>query len=128
AFVGGIDLMIDLSGDFDRWDTPSHPFFSPLRCTESSTSHHPWHDIQSIIEGPVVGDVELNFRQRWNDVVKGHHWSKDLLVPRHPLPPPLESKSVIQIARTIPEHTYAFDPDPGIQGIAQLYANAFSNA
>ncbi len=128
ASVGGIDLMIDLDGDFDRWDTPSHPFSSPLRRTSEGTSPHPWHDVHSIIEGPAAGDVELNFRQRWNDVVKRHHWNEDLLLPEHPLPPPLESKSVIQVARTIPEHTYSFDPDPGIQDIAQIYAKAFSNA
>jgi len=128
GFVGGIDLMIDLDGDFDRWDTPSHPFSSPLRRTSEGTSPHPWHDVHSIIEGPAAGDVELNFRQRWNDVVKRHHWNEDLLLPKHPLPPPLESKSVIQVVRTIPEHTYSFDPDPGLQDIAQIYAKAFSNA
>ena len=26
AFVGGIDPLIELSGDFDRWDTPWHAF------------------------------------------------------------------------------------------------------
>ncbi len=28
AFVGGIDPLIELSGEFDRWDSPSHPFSS----------------------------------------------------------------------------------------------------
>src|SRR5947209_4653419 len=65
AFVGGIDLMIELTGDYDRWDTPSHPFSSSLRRTEEGSSPHPWHDVHSIIEGPGAGDVELNFRQRW---------------------------------------------------------------
>jgi len=35
---------------------------------------------------------------------------------------------MVQIARTIPQHTYNFAPSGGIQGIAQLYANALSNA
>ena len=34
----------------------------------------------------------------------------------------------MQVARTIPQHTYSFDPDPGIQGIAQLYARALGSA
>ena len=34
----------------------------------------------------------------------------------------------MQIARTIPGHTYRFAPKAGIQGIAQLYAHALSNA
>src|SRR5712691_10390677 len=128
AFVGGVDLLIELNGDFDRWDTPSHPFFSPLRCTSENTSPHPWHDVHSVIEGPAAGDVELNFRQRWNDVVQRYKWDNQLLIPEHPLAPPLESNSIVQITRTIPEHTYSFDPDPGIQDIAQLYTNALGNA
>jgi PLD-like domain len=51
-----------------------------------------------------------------------------LLVPEHPLPSPLKSDSQVQVARTIPGHTYSFAPKTGIQGIAQLYAHALSNA
>lgn len=128
AFVGGIDPLVELTGDFDRWDSPAHPFFSPLRGSKKDSDPHPWHDVHSIIEGPAAGDVELNFRQRWNDVVERHHKSNDLLVPEHPLGPPLEEHtSSVQVARTIPQHTYSFDPDPGIQGIAQLYTNALAN-
>ena len=50
-----------------------------------------------------------------------------LLVQEHPQASPLESDSLIQIARTIPEHTYSFLPRI-IRGISQLYANALSNA
>src|SRR5437667_6428735 len=127
AFVGGIDMLIELSGDFDRWDTHVHQLFSPLRRNEVVVSPYPWHDAHAVIEGPAVGDVELNFRQRWNDVVQRHHWDNQLLVPEHPLPPPLESTSLVQVARTIPAHTYSFAPVHGIQDIAQLYANALSN-
>jgi len=127
AFVGGVDPLIELDGDYDRWDTPSHPFSSPLRRTKEQTSPHPWHDAHSLVEGPAAGDAEHNFRQRWNDVVQRHQLDDSLLVPEHPLAPPLESKSVVQVARTIPQHTYNFSPPAGIQGIAQLYANALSN-
>ncbi len=128
AFIGGIDMLIELSGDFDRWDDHIHQLFSPLRKNEVDVDPHPWHDAHAIIEGPVVGDVELNFRQRWNDVVQRHVWDKQLLVPEHPLPRPLKSKSQVQVARTIPGHTYSFAPKAGIQGIAQLYAHALNNA
>ncbi len=127
AFVGGVDLLIELNGDYDRWDMPTHPFASPLRRTSEKTSPHPWHDVHAIIEGPAVGDVERNFRERWNDVVQRHHGDNSLLVPEHPLASPLKSNTIMQLARTIPEHTYNFDPDPGIQGIAQLYHNALDN-
>src|SRR6266702_3641772 len=127
AFVGGIDPLIELNGDFDRWDFPTHHFSTPLRTNMQDHSPHPWHDAHAIIEGPAAGDVELNFRQRWNDVVRRHHLNKKLLIPERPPASPLESDSLIQIARTIPRRTYSFQPRI-IRGIAQLYANAFSNA
>src|SRR6266516_683554 len=128
AFVGGIDMLIELSGDYDRWDTHFHHYSSLLRSNEEERTPHNWHDAHAIIEGPAVGDVERNFRQRWNEVVQRHEWDYQLLVPEHPLPPPLESTSLVQVARTIPAHTYSFAPEDGIQGIAQLYAKALSNA
>ena len=127
AFVGGIDPLIEANGDFDRWDMPTHPFFSSLRSNPEDHTPHPWHDAHSMIEGPAAGDVELNFRQRWNDVVKRHHLDDKLLLQEHPPTDPLESDSLVQIARTIPEHTYSFPPHI-IRGISQLYANAFNNA
>lgn len=127
AFVGGIDPLIELNGDFDRWDMPTHHFLSPLRLNKQNNSPHPWHDAHTIIEGPAAGDVEHNFRQRWNDLVQRHHWDNQLLVPEHPLASPLQSKSLVQVVRTIPEHTYSFYPLI-IRDIAQVYANALSNA
>lgn len=126
AFVGGIDSMIELGGDFDRWDTPAHLFSSPLRCTQEGFNPHPWHDVHAIIAGPAAADVEYCFRQRWNDVVQHHSWDNSLLLTEHPPVPPLESQSIVQIARTVPEHTYKFEPLI-VRGIAQLYANALSN-
>jgi phosphatidylserine/phosphatidylglycerophosphate/cardiolipin synthase-like enzyme len=128
AFVGGIDMLIELSGDFDRWDTHFHHYSSPLRGNKEERTPHNWHDAHALIEGPAVGDVERNFRQRWNEVVGRHGWDSHLLVPEHPLPSPLESTSLMQVARTIPVLTYSFASEEGIQGIAQLYANALSNA
>jgi phosphatidylserine/phosphatidylglycerophosphate/cardiolipin synthase-like enzyme len=127
AFVGGIDPLIELNGDFDRWDMPVHLYSSPLRRNMQDHTPHPWHDAHAIIEGPAAGDVEHNFRQRWNDVLQRRHLDNRLLIPEHPLASPIESDSLIQIARTIPEHTYSFQPLI-IRDIAQLYANALSNA
>ena len=125
AFVGGVDLLIESSGDFDRWDTPTHAFNMPLRANEDGTTPHPWHDAHALIEGPAASDVEYNFRQRWNDVVH-HHYDTRRLVSEHVVPAAVETSSIVQIARTIPQHTYKFDPLI-VQGIAQLYGNAFSN-
>lgn len=128
AFVGGIDLLVESDGDFDRWDIPRHHFASDQRRNPLDEYPHPWHDAHTILEGLAVGDVELNFRQRWNNVVERHKMDSALRVPERSLPPPVESRSIVQVVRTIPEHTYDFDPDPGIQGIAQIYAHAFANA
>lgn len=127
AFVGGVDPLIEKGGEFDRWDTPGHFFSSLLRRTHDGHSPHPWHDAHSLIEGPAAGDVELNFRQRWNDVVQRHELKADLVVREHPLASPVPSPSIVQVARTIPQHTYNFTPAGGIQGIARLYANALHN-
>lgn len=127
AFVGGIDLLIEAGDDFDRWDTHSHPFQSQLRSLHPPKSPHPWHDAHSLLEGPIAGDVELNFRQRWNDVVQRHKLDANLMVPEHPSAPAIPSKTIAQVARTIPQHTYNFDPPSGIQGIAQLYGHALGN-
>ena len=127
AFVGGVDPMIELGGEFDHWDTSAHLFSSPLRRNSEAPNPYPWHDVHSLIEGPAAADVEHNFCQRWNDVVQRHSWGHDLLLSEHPPAAPLESKALVQIARTIPEHTYSFEPLI-VRGIAQIYANALSNA
>jgi phosphatidylserine/phosphatidylglycerophosphate/cardiolipin synthase-like enzyme len=128
AFVGGIDMLVELSGDYDRWDTHFHHFSSPLRSNEEDRTPHNWHDAHAVIEGPAVGDVERNFRERWNAVVQRHRWDRRLLIPDHPPPSPVEGTGQVQIARTIPTRTYRFAPREGIAGIAQLYANALRNA
>jgi phosphatidylserine/phosphatidylglycerophosphate/cardiolipin synthase-like enzyme len=127
AFVGGIDPLIELSGDFDRWDTPWHSFISSLRQNSKDPTPHSWHDAHTMIEGSAARDVEFNFYQRWNEVVQRHKLAQTLLPEpdrshREALP-----HRLVQIARTIPAETYQFAPKGGIHDIAQLYANAFSN-
>jgi phosphatidylserine/phosphatidylglycerophosphate/cardiolipin synthase-like enzyme len=127
AFVGGVDPLVEKEKEFDRWDTQGHFFASPLRRTQEGSSPHPWHDAHSIIEGPASTDVEHNFRQRWNDVVKRQGLDAQLVVTEHPLPQSLASRTLVQVTRTIPAHTYSF-ADDGIRGIAQSYGKALSNA
>lgn len=127
AFVGGIDPVIELDGNFDHWDTSAHLFASPLRTSKDAPHPYPWHDAHSLIEGPAAGDVEYNFRQRWNDVVQRRSLGTELLLAEHQPVSPLESNIQVQVARTIPEHTYSFEPLI-VRGVAQLYAKALSNA
>ncbi len=127
AFVGGVDPLIEKEHGFDRWDTSEHAFSNPLRTTQAGTTPHSWHDAHARIEGLAAADVELNFRQRWNDLVAHHHLEEKLYVPEHPLPAPVESQSIVQIARTVPKHTYSFDKE-AILGITQLYSSALRQA
>jgi phosphatidylserine/phosphatidylglycerophosphate/cardiolipin synthase-like enzyme len=47
AFVGGLDLMVENGGDYDRWDTKGHPFHTPLRLSKDGTMPHSWHDVHA---------------------------------------------------------------------------------
>lgn len=128
AFVGGIDPLIELSGDFDRWDTPWHAFVSALRSNPKDADPHTWHDAHALIVGSAARDVEFNFYQRWNETVTRQKLNVSLLVPepvRAELDP--STQSLVQIARTIPVETYHFAPKEGIRGIAQMYASALSS-
>ncbi|HET9919350.1 MAG TPA: hypothetical protein VFQ30_05880, partial [Ktedonobacteraceae bacterium] len=51
AFVGGIDPLIESTGDFDRWDSQAHIFANPLRRSPAGVISHPWHDVHSHISG-----------------------------------------------------------------------------
>src|SRR5438270_8688629 len=55
AFVGGIDMLIALNRDYDRWDTHSHHYSSPMRRNQGDRTPHNWHDAHAVIEGPAVG-------------------------------------------------------------------------
>ena len=98
-----------------------------MRRSQNDTTPHPWHDTHALVEGLAVADIELNFRQRWNDAVIHQHLDAQLHIPEHPLPAPVESDSIVQIARTVPRHTYSFCKE-AILGITQLYDNAFRQA
>lgn len=129
AFVGGIDPLVELSGDFDRWDTPWHTLFSHLRSNAANASPHAWHDVHALIEGTASLDVEFNFYQRWNEMANRKKLPEEQLVPEPVrVPRATLSQRRVQIARTIPPNTYEFAPKEGIEGIAQLYARAFGNA
>jgi phosphatidylserine/phosphatidylglycerophosphate/cardiolipin synthase-like enzyme len=128
AFAGGIDPLIELNGDFDRWDTPWHNLVSRLRSNHTNVSPHAWHDMHALIEGTAARDVEFNFFQRWNEMANRKRLPETELVPEpERTPQPTLSHRLVQIARTIPANTYEFAPKEGIESIAQIYAHALGN-
>ncbi len=120
AFVGGIDLCHSRRDDRRHLGDPQQ---QPM--AEVYGSSPPWHDIQAMICGPAVGDVETVFRERWDDPApltrNPVHWLRDRLsgddCTARPLPPqsadPAPCGSVaVQLLRTYPARRpgYCFAP------------------
>ncbi len=59
AFTGGMDIA-DC-----RWDDREHLPRSPLRCDMDREPHGPYHDVQSVLTGPVVRRLVELFEARW---------------------------------------------------------------
>jgi phosphatidylserine/phosphatidylglycerophosphate/cardiolipin synthase-like enzyme len=137
AFVGGIDLCHSRRDD-DRHlgDSQKQPM------ADVYGSRPPWHDVQAMIAGPAVADVETVFRERWEDPAPltrnpihrvrdflGHEDCKaDPLPPQWADPPPCGTAAV-QLLRTYPfkRPGYDFAPD-GERSIARGYQKAITRA
>jgi phosphatidylserine/phosphatidylglycerophosphate/cardiolipin synthase-like enzyme len=138
AFVGGVDMMIEGNGEYDRWDSKSHLFNNPLRINNAGISSHGWHDVHTVFEGQAVYDVERNFCQRWNAVVQRHKMDEGLLLELPELADSVQGKTehesrevgdelYLQVTRTVPDRIYDFAPD-GIATILASYLCAIQNA
>ena len=107
AFVGGIDLSRG------RADDPDHRGDAdPVRIDPRYGRRPPWHDLQLELHGPAVLDVDLTFRERWEDRTPMDHrnplramWRRVSHEPRRRellqrrLPPPRPDQAV-QVLRT----------------------------
>lgn len=127
AFLGGVDLTRQVDGDYDRWDTHSHHCLSPERSASRDAEAHPWHDVHSQLEGPIVDDVERNLVERWAEVAKRHNgptWPSAL---PDAVPVSVARGFTAQVVRTIPPDTYAYAPK-GIATILDVYLRALSRA
>jgi phosphatidylserine/phosphatidylglycerophosphate/cardiolipin synthase-like enzyme len=106
AFVGGIDLT-DFAGN--RLDRPGHPPRGSLG----------WHDVATILRGPVVADVGRHFNLRWSETT-----GERLHPPNEPGPAGDEE---LQVVRTVPERIYKALPR-GEFSILASYAGALRSA
>ena len=137
AFVGGIDLC------HSRNDGPEHlgdPQRQPMAAVYGKRP--PWHDVHIALRGPVVGDVEAVFRERWTDptpltrnpvnwlseLIRRDDRSADPLPPALPDPAPCGTKRV-QLLRTYPKRRkgYPFAPD-GERSVAHAYDKVIERA
>jgi phosphatidylserine/phosphatidylglycerophosphate/cardiolipin synthase-like enzyme len=137
AFVGGIDLARG------RRDDPAHlGDTDPVRIDPRYGHRPPWHDLELELRGPAVLDVDLTFRERWEDRTPADHrnplramWRRvsheprrrELLLRR--LPPPPVGSHTVQVLRTYPARHRAipFAPD-GERSIARAYLKALQRA
>jgi phospholipase D1/2 len=60
AFVGGLDI------NRDDWDDRDHRLDHPSRVMDVGEDAHPYHDIQSVLVGPVAQEVARYFKTRWD--------------------------------------------------------------
>jgi phosphatidylserine/phosphatidylglycerophosphate/cardiolipin synthase-like enzyme len=138
AFVGGIDLCHSRRDDVTHAGDPQ-----PQPMARVYGARPPWHDVQLMITGPAVGDVETSFRERWEDPHRLSRsplrWAADWIrkdEPRRltPLPEQLPDPEPagdhpVQILRTYPDRSpgYAFAP-AGERSVARGYSKAISKA
>jgi phosphatidylserine/phosphatidylglycerophosphate/cardiolipin synthase-like enzyme len=137
AFVGGIDLCHSRREDAAHHGDPQR---QPMAAVYGD--HPPWHDVQLMISGPAVGDLETVFRERWEDpapltrnpLTRIHdllyHGDDDArrLPPQQPDPPRC-CHHAVQVLRTYPyrRRGYSFAPE-GERSIARAYLKVLSRA
>ena len=138
AFIGGIDLS------HGRRDDTSHGGdFQAIKLDPRYGHRPPWHDVQLEIGGPAVSELDLTFRERWEDPTPLNHsgrmrallsraLSRDRVT--RPLPEQLDDPSAcgghaVQVLRTYPLRNpkYSFAPE-GERSVARAFAKAIKRA
>ncbi|MEP7089945.1 MAG: phospholipase D family protein [Nocardioidaceae bacterium] len=138
AFVGGIDLCHSRRDDAEHHGDPQK---QPMAAVYGDRP--PWHDVQLMVTGPAVGDVETTFRERWEDPQplsrSPLRWLADRIRQDEPhrltalpaqLPDPEPTgEHPVQVLRTYPSRVggYGFAPD-GERSVARGYMKAIGLA
>jgi phosphatidylserine/phosphatidylglycerophosphate/cardiolipin synthase-like enzyme len=136
AYVGGIDLVLGARDDIVHRGDPQSA------ASGDEYTRSPRHDAQLELTGPVVGDLEEVFRERWDDptplVRLPWHVVPDRFhgLPRHgsPLPapaadPPSAGRCAVQILRTYPHRRPPLPFAPrGERSVARAFIKALGRA
>jgi len=138
AFAGGIDLCHGRRDDADHHGDPQS-----VPMSDRYGERPPWHDVQLELRGPVVGALDLVFRERWSDRTPPDAdsplaWLRDRLnhvdltagpLPEPADPPPPCGPHAVQVLRTYPamRPRYGFAP-LGERSVARGYTKAVSRA
>ena len=138
AFVGGVDFS------HGRRDEPRHHGDAQVIQLDERYGPRPaWHDVQLEVRGPVIGDLDLTFRERWEDPTPLNHanWSRALFsrvtsrdrlasaLPEVLADPPAHGGMAVQVLRTYPSRRprYPFAPD-GERSVARGFIKAVERA
>jgi phosphatidylserine/phosphatidylglycerophosphate/cardiolipin synthase-like enzyme len=138
AFIGGIDLSHGRRDDGEHRGDQQAIKLDPRygRCP-------PWHDVQLEIRGPSIGELDLTFRERWEDPTPLNHagrlraslsraMSRDRVARALPTPlddPPTQGGHVVQVLRTYPSRRPSFPFAPnGERSVARAFAKAIKRA
>ena len=137
AFVGGIDLCHGRRDDGTHLGDPQ-----PYPMAAAYGDRPPWHDVQVAVQGPVVGDVETTFRERWEDgsplsrnpipvVASWLHRETKRPAPMPPQQPDPAARGglAVQLLRTYPQRHpgYPF-ARKGERSIARAYIKSLGQA
>jgi phosphatidylserine/phosphatidylglycerophosphate/cardiolipin synthase-like enzyme len=137
AFVGGIDLSHGRHDDHNHEGDPQ-----AIEIDKRFGPRPPWHDVQVEVHGPVIGDLEHTFRERWDDPepIAKRTWGRFLAraaserTRPEPLPPQRDDPKpagshVVQVLRTYPAKRppYSF-ARKGERSVALTYIKAFKRA
>lgn len=123
AFVGGMDLTRC------RWDTPEHACDQPLRVDAAGTPYGPFHDVQTMFDGPAAQAVSTLVRERWRRATGRRVATRKPAGPPGPDPwpeafaPDLTEVSV-GLARTEP----AYEGRAAVHEVKHLYQDAIAAA
>lgn len=138
AFIGGIDLC------HGRRDNARHRGnVQAITLDKRYGARPPWHDVQLAVRGPAISDLDLTFRERWEDPTPLNYaslalsWtsrimSRDRIAGKLPAPlgdPPEAGGHAVQVLRTYPARrpAYPFAPS-GERSVARAFAKAVARA
>lgn len=138
VFVGGIDLCHTRRDDAEHLGDPQKVAMGEIWGDPPA-----WHDLMIEVRGPAVGDVEANFRERWEDpcspvldpvnrldgLLHGDDGHPGPLPPQLPDPVIEGGTHHVQVLRTFPPKTPRFPFAPsGERSVARGVVKAAARA
>ncbi len=138
AFIGGIDLCHSRRDDAEHLGDPQ-----AVQMSVRYGDRPPWHDVQLLLRGPVVGALDTTFRERWTaraplDLFNPLAWLRDRLfypnatrreLPEQPADPPPCGPHAVQVLRTYGDALIEYEfAKGGERTIARGYTKAVRRA